>query len=49
MGVVVLFEAGAGRSPTVRQKLGQRMPYESYLAHQQAEAAFRALYLGYLG
>ena len=45
MGELIQFDATARRSTSPRQAT-QQIPYETYLAYQQAEAAFRALYFG---
>ncbi len=45
MGEVVLFDAGS-RRPLPEHQQTQQIPYETYVAYQQAEAAFRALYFG---
>jgi hypothetical protein len=45
MGEVVFFDA-ASKRPLPEPRQTQQMPYETYAAYQQAEAAFRALYLG---
>jgi hypothetical protein len=45
MGEVVFFDAVSRRAPATSLRPAQ-VPYETYLAYQQAEAAFRALYLG---
>jgi hypothetical protein len=43
---VISFDAAARRSPACRSRPAQQLPYETYVAYQQAEAAFRALYFG---
>ena len=45
MGEVVYFDTASKRPPPASERPAQ-MPYETYLAYQQAEAAFRALYFG---
>jgi hypothetical protein len=45
MGELIRFDATARHSTSPRQAI-QQIPYETYLAYQQAEAAFRALYFG---
>ena len=43
MGEVVFLDAvSRGSSPSQ----AQQMPYETYIAYRQAEAAFRAIYFG---
>jgi hypothetical protein len=42
---VIPFDASARRSSSP-QRAAQQIPYETYVAYQQAEAAFRALYFG---
>ena len=44
---VIPFDAAARRSSSPRLA-AQQIPYETYVAYQQAEAAFRALYFGRL-
>jgi hypothetical protein len=46
MGEVVPFEAVSRRSVPSRPFLAEQLPFEMYLAYQQAEEAFRAVYLG---
>ena len=43
---VVPFNAASRRSLPSLARPTQQMPYETYVAYQQAEAAFRALYFG---
>ena len=43
---VISFDAAARRSPASLPRPAQQLPYETYVAYQQAEAAFRALYFG---
>jgi hypothetical protein len=43
---VIPFDAVARRSPASPPRPTQQMPFETYVAYQQAEAAFRALYFG---
>ena len=43
---VIPFDATSRRSPSSWPRPIQQMPYETYVAYQQAEAAFRALYFG---
>ena len=45
MGEVVFFDAVSRRAPATSLRPAQ-VPYETYLAYQQAEAAFRALCFG---
>jgi hypothetical protein len=45
MGEVLPFDAASRRS-VPPQRAAQQMSYETYVAYQQAEAAFRALYFG---
>ena len=45
MGEVIHLDAAARRFPAPLTRPTQ-VPYETYLAYQQAEAAFRALYFG---
>jgi hypothetical protein len=46
MGEVIRLDAAARSFPAPRTQPTQQVPYETYLAYQQAEAAFRALYFG---
>ena len=46
MGEVIRLDAAARRFPAPLTRPTQQMPYEIYVAYQQAEAAFRALYFG---
>ena len=46
MGEVIRLDAAARSFPAPLTRPTQQMPYETYLAYQQAEAAFRALYFG---
>ena len=49
MGEVIHLDAAARRFPaplTRPTQQTQQMPHETYVAYQQAEAAFRALYFG---
>jgi hypothetical protein len=47
MGEVIRLDTAAGRSlPAPLPRPMQQMPYETYVAYQQAEEAFRALYFG---
>jgi hypothetical protein len=47
MGEVIRLDAAARSFPApLTQRPTQQVPYETYLAYQQAEAAFRALYFG---
>jgi hypothetical protein len=46
MGEVIHLDAAARRFPAPLARPTQQMPYETYLAYQQAEAAFRALHFG---
>jgi hypothetical protein len=46
MGEVVFFDAASNRSPSPASQPTQQLPYETYVAYQQAEAAFRAIYFG---
>jgi len=46
MGEVIRLDAAARSFPTPLTRPTQQMPYETYAAYQQAEAAFRALYFG---
>jgi hypothetical protein len=46
MGEVVFFDAASKRSPSPAPQPTQQMPYETYVAYRQAEAAFRAIYFG---
>ena len=46
MGEVVFFDAASKRSPSPAPQPAQQMPYDTYAAYQQAEAAFRAIYFG---
>ena len=46
MGDVVRLDAAARSFPAPLTRPTQQMPYETYVAYQQAEAAFRALYFG---
>ena len=45
MGEVIHLDAAARRFPAPLTRPTQ-VPYETYLAYQQAEAAFQALYFG---
>ena len=44
MGEVIPLDAAARPAPLTRPT--QQMPFETYVAYQQAETAFRALYFG---
>ena len=46
MGDVIPFDAVSRHSVPSLPRPTQQMPYETYVAYQQAEAAFRALYFG---
>jgi hypothetical protein len=46
MGEVVYFDAAARRSAFPPSRQTQQVPYETYVAYQQAERAFKALYFG---
>ena len=46
MGEVIHLNAAARSLPAPLTRPTQQIPYETYLAYQQAEAAFRALYFG---
>ena len=46
MGEVIRLDAAARSSPAPLTRPTQQMPYETYVAYKQAEAAFRALYFG---
>jgi hypothetical protein len=46
MGEVIRLDATARSFPAPQTRPTQQVPYETYLAYQQAEAAFRALYFG---
>ena len=46
MGEVIRLDAAARSFPAPLKQPTQQVPYETYVAYQQAEAAFRALYLG---
>jgi hypothetical protein len=46
MGEVIHLDAAARSFPAPLRRPTQQMPYETYVAYQQAEAAFRALYFG---
>ena len=46
MDDVVRLDVAARSLPTPLTRPTQQMPYETYVAYQQAEAAFRALYFG---
>jgi len=46
MCAVIPFDAAARRSPASQPRPTPPIPYETYAAYQQAEAAFRALYFG---
>ena len=46
MGEVIRLDAAARNFPAPLTRPTHQMPYETYLAYQQAEAAFRALYFG---
>jgi hypothetical protein len=46
MGEVIRLDAAARCCPAPLPRPTQQVPYETYLAYQQAEAAFRALYFG---
>ena len=46
MGEVIRLDAAARSFPAPLTRPTQQMPYETYVAYQQAEAAFRALYFG---
>ena len=44
MGEVIRLDAAARSFPAPLTRPTQQMPYETYVAYRQAEAAFRALY-----
>jgi hypothetical protein len=46
MGEVIRLDAAARSVPAPLPRPTQQVPYETYLAYQQAEAAFRAIYFG---
>jgi hypothetical protein len=46
MGEVIRLDAAARNFPAPLRRPTQQVPYETYLAYQQAEAAFRAIYFG---
>jgi hypothetical protein len=46
MSEVIPFDATSRRAAASLPRPTQQMTYESYVAYQQAEAAFRALYFG---
>jgi hypothetical protein len=46
MGEVIRLDAATRSVPAPLTRPMQQMPYETYVAYQQAEAAFRALYFG---
>jgi hypothetical protein len=46
MGEVIRLDASARSFPAPVTRPTQQIPYETYLAYQQAEAAFRALHFG---
>jgi hypothetical protein len=46
MGEVIRLDAAARSFSAPLTRPTQQMPYETYVAYQQAEAAFRALYFG---
>jgi hypothetical protein len=46
MGEVVFFNAAVGQSSFTPPRQPEQVPHETYIAYQQAEAAFRALYFG---
>ena len=46
MGEVVFFDAASRHSSSTPPRQTQRLPYATYIAYQQAEAAFKALYFG---
>ena len=46
MGEVIRLDAAARSFPAPLTRPTQQMPYETYVAYRQAEAAFRALYFG---
>jgi hypothetical protein len=43
---VIPFDAVSRRSPPSLPRPAREMPYETYLAYQRAEAAFKVLYFG---
>jgi hypothetical protein len=46
MGEVIHLDAAARSFPAPLTRPTQQIPYETYVAYEQAEAAFRALYSG---
>jgi len=46
MGEVIRLDEAARSFPAPQTRPTQQMPYKIYLAYQQAEAVFRALYFG---
>jgi len=46
MGETVFLDVACRRSPPPSLLQAAQVPYETHVAYQQAEAAFRALYLG---
>jgi hypothetical protein len=46
MAEVIPFNIAARRLPSPLEDPRRQLPYETYVAYQQAESAFRALYLG---
>ena len=46
MGEVIRLDAATRSFPAPLRRPTQQMQYETYVAYQQAEAAFRALYFG---
>jgi hypothetical protein len=46
MGEVIRLDAAARSVPAPLTQPTQQIPYETYVAYQQAETAFRALYFG---
>jgi hypothetical protein len=48
MGEVIHLAAAARSLPAPLTRPVQRLPYDTYVAYQQAEAAFRALHFGRL-
>jgi hypothetical protein len=46
MGEIVFFDAAIRQPSSSPPRQTQLLPYETYIAYQQAEAAFKALYFG---
>jgi hypothetical protein len=46
MGEVVFFDTASRHPSSSPPRQTQHVPYETYIAYQQAEAAFKALYFG---